>query len=161
MEIDGWTVERVSPPEWWFDVDPAPTAERPKPRKTPTAKGKEPRIAALPLFQTSPDYVDWVDALLASEVFAEQMATFANRLKREQVEQSLRALADRNMVLLKSVFAQRIGISALRVEGLIASLQRILNVEGYPVLSVDASQTIRLNIQLLREQFGLGENSGG
>jgi hypothetical protein len=161
LEIDGWTVEMVSPPEWWFDVDPAPTAERPKPRKTPTVKGKEPRIAALPLFQTSPDYVDWVDALLASEVFAEQMGTFANRLKREQVEQSLRALADRNMVLLKSVFAQRIGISALRVEGLIASLQRILNVEGYPVLSVDASQTIRLNIQLLREQFGLGENSGG
>jgi hypothetical protein len=162
MDIGGWRVEKVQTPEWWSDVDTAaPPAERPKPRKTPTTKGKEPRTAALPLFQTSPDNVDWVDALLASEVFAEQMTTFANRLKREQVEQSLRALADRNMVLLKSVFAQRIGISALRVEGLIASLQRILNVEGYPVLSVDASQTIRLNIQLLREQFGLGENSGG
>ena len=62
--------------------------------------------------------------------------------------------------LLKSAFAQRIGVSALRVDGLIASLQRILNVEGYAVLSVDSSQTIRMNLQLLREQFGLGDNNG-
>jgi hypothetical protein len=48
----------------------------------------------------------------------------------------------------------------MRVDGMIASLQRVLNVEGYPVLSVDSSQTIRLNLQLLRDQFGLGDTSG-
>ena len=72
------------------------------------------------------------------------METFAGRMKKEQVEQCLRVLADRNLVLLKSAFAQKLDMSGLRVDGLIASLQRILNVEGYAVLSVDASQTIRL-----------------
>ena len=42
---------------------------------------------------------------------------------------------------------------------MIASLQRIVNVEGYAVLSVDASQTIRLNLQLLRDQFELGDSN--
>ena len=52
-------------------------------------------------------------------------------------------------------------VDELRVDGLIATLQRILNVEGYAVLSVDASQTIRLNLQLLREQFELGDSNVG
>ena len=159
MDINGWTADTLNPPEWWFDVVPALSAE--PPRKPATSKRKGSRTDAPLLFQTAPPSVDWVDALLASEIFAEQMSTFANRLKREQVEGALRVLADRNTVLLKSVFAQRVNMPALRVEGLIASLQRILNVEGYAVLSVDASQTIRLNLTLLREQFGLGENSGG
>jgi hypothetical protein len=159
MDINGWAADTLSPPEWWFDVIPALGAE--PPRKPATSKRKGSGTDAPLLFQTAPSSVDWVDALLASEIFAEQMSTFAGRLKREQVEGALRVLADRNTVLLKSVFAQRVSMSALRVEGLIASLQRILNVEGYAVLSVDASQTIRLNLSLLREQFGLGENSGG
>ena len=103
---------------------------------------------------------DWLDGLLASQVFAEQMETFAGRLKKEQVAEYLRVLADRNLVLLKNAFAQKLGVSGLRVDGLIASLQRILNVEGYPVLSVDSSQTIRLNLKLLREQFELEDSDG-
>jgi len=88
------------------------------------------------------------------------MSTFAGRLKSDQVEKALRILADRNFVLLKSAFAQRFDLSNLRIDGLIASLQRILNVEGYPVLSVDGSQTVRLNLQLLREQFDLERSYG-
>jgi hypothetical protein len=160
IDIDGWEALAVSPPDWWFEGEATPVTERPKPRKTQTPKTKQPSKATLPLFETPADQADWVDALLASEVFAEQMETFAGRLKGEQIEQYLRVLADRNLVLLKNAFAQRIGVSALRVDGLIASLQRVLNVESYAVLSVDSSQTIRLNLQLLREQFRL-EDSGG
>jgi hypothetical protein len=114
----------------------------------------------MPLFEQAATQGDWVDELLASEVFAEQMETFAGRLKKDQAEQYLRVLADRNLVLLKTAFAQRLDVSVMRVDGMIASLQRVLNVEGYPVLSVDSSQTIRLNLQLLRDQFGLGDTSG-
>lgn len=160
MDIDGWEMQPANPPDWWFDGEAAPVAERPKPRKAPTLKAKPAGRPSMPLFETPADPANWVDALLASEVFEEQMETFAGRLKREQIEQYLRVLADRNLVLLKSAFAQRIGVSALRVDGLVASLQRVLNVESYSVLSVDSSQTIRLNLQLLREQFRLGENSG-
>lgn len=120
----------------------------------------EPRKPTLPLFDSPADQGAWVDALLSSEVFAEQMETFAGRLRKDHVEEYLRVLVDRKLVLLKTAFAQKLGISALRVDGLIASLQRILNVEGYAVLSVDSSQTIRLNLQLLREQFELGDTDG-
>lgn len=160
IEIDGWQAQPVSPPDWWFERNAVSVTERPKPRRKEAAMTNLSRKPALPLFEAPVDQADWVDALLASEIFAEQMETFASRLKSEQIEQYLRVLADRNLVLLKSAFAQRLGLSALRVDGLIASLQRILNVEGYAVLSVDSSQTIRLNLQLLREQFSLGETNG-
>jgi hypothetical protein len=100
-----------------------------------------------------------VAQLLASEVFAQQMEVFGGRLKWEQVEQALRVLAERNSVQMKAALAQRLGVPAIRVDGLLASLQRIMNVDGYPVLAVDSSQTVRLNMALLREQFALGENA--
>jgi hypothetical protein len=31
----------------------------------------------------------------------------------------------------------------------------VLNVDGYPVVSVDDSETVRLDIDLLKKQFGL------
>jgi hypothetical protein len=158
MEIEGWETQTAPAPDWWFEVESAAIKEKPKPKKTGKKESLNP---ALPFFQTPIGQSDWVTALLKSDVFAAQMETFAGRLRKDQVEQSLRVLADRNLVLLKNAFAQRIRVSGLRVDGLIASLQRILNVEGYAVLSVDASQTIRLNLQLLREQFELGENDGG
>ena len=65
-----------------------------------------------------------------------------------------------DVALQAKYVAQHIGVSALRVDGLIASMQRVLNVESYAVLSVDSSQTLRLNLPLLREQFRLGDNNG-
>ncbi len=48
------------------------------------------------------------------------------------------------------------GITPGRIAGTLASLQLVLNVEGYPVLSVDEpSDTVTLNVPLLREQFAL------
>jgi hypothetical protein len=154
MEIEGWQAQTAIPPDWWFEGEITTQEDRPSRNKTGK---KEPHKPPLPLFATTAGQDNWVDALLASDVFASQMETFAGRLKRKQVEQYLRLLADRNLVLLKSAFAQKLGVSGLRVDGLVATLQRIVNVEGYAVLSVDASQTIRLNLQLLREQFELGD----
>ena len=156
MDIEGWEILPETPPDWWFEGEVDTAVERPKVKKS--GKRKDPQIPVLSLFEDS--RTDWVNALMESSVFKDQMSTFAGRLKQDQVEKSLRVLADRNLVLLKSVFAQRLELSGLRIDGWIASLQRILNVEGYPVLSVDSSQTVRLNLQLLREQFDMGESNG-
>ena len=156
MEIEGWQTQTAIPPDWWFEEQITIKEDRSSRKK---ATKKETPKPPLPLFATSVGQDNWINALLASDVFASQMETFAGRLTRKQVEQYLRLLAERNLVLLKSAFAQKLGVSSLRIDGLIASLQRILNVEGYAVLSVDASQTIRLNLQLLREQFELGESN--
>jgi hypothetical protein len=158
MEIEGWEVQTANPPDWWIDSEITPVPEKVRPKRS--SKNKERLKPVLSLFEKAEELGDWVDALLASDVFAEQMKTFAGRLKEEQVEQYLRVLADRNLVLLKSAFAQKLGVG-LRVDGIIVSLQRILNVESYPVLSVDSSQTIRLNLSLLLEQFELGDSHDG
>ncbi len=76
------------------------------------------------------------------------MEVFGGRLKREQVEQTLRVFAERNGVQMKPALAQRLAVPPIRVDGLLASLQRILNVDGYPVLTIDSSQTVRLNLTL-------------
>ena len=155
MDIEGWEILPETPPDWWFEGEVVTQVERPKVKKA--GKRKDPQMPVLSLFEDS--RTDWVNTLMESSVFKDQMSTFAGRLKQDQVEKSLRVLTDRNLVLLKSVFAQRLELSGLRIDGWIASLQRILNVEGYPVLSVDSSQTVRLNLQLLREQFDMGETN--
>ena len=154
MEIDGWEAHVTSPPDWWFDsADAVPAAAR-----RPAARRKAAR-PAMPLFEEPPKAADWVSQLLASEVFTQQMEVFGGRLRRDQVEQVLRVLVERNGVQMKSALAQRVGGPAIRIDGLLASLQRILNVDGYPVLAVDSSQTVRLNVVLLQEQFALGEGA--
>jgi hypothetical protein len=49
------------------------------------------------------------------------------------------------------------GIPAHRAQLTITALRRLLQVEGYPVLDIDADgHTLLLNEQLLRDQFELG-----
>jgi uncharacterized metal-binding protein len=51
------------------------------------------------------------------------------------------------------------GVLPLRIDGVVASLRRVLNIDGCQILSVDASQTVRLDSNLLREQFGIEERT--
>ena len=74
----------------------------------------------------------------------------------DAVRKILSALDERNGTILKTALAQRIGEPEFRINGILAVLRRILNVEGYPVLHVDESSgTVRLDQQLLRTQFEL------
>lgn len=155
-EIDGWQVHAAVAPDWWLESAEAATTTSPRP--TPR-RGKTATRPSLPLFEEVAKPADWVAALLASEVFVQQMEVFGGRLKREQVELALRVLAERNGVQMKPSLAQRLAVPPIRVDGLLASLQRILNVDGYPVLTIDSSQTVRLNLTLLKEQFALNEGA--
>jgi hypothetical protein len=137
-EIDGWQVQAAVPPDWWFESAEATPA--PAPRVTPR-KGKAQARPSLPLFEEPTRTADWVAALLASDIFGQQMELFGGRLRKEQAEQGLRVLAERNGVQMKPAFAQRLAVAPIRVDGFLASLQRILNVDGYPVLTIDFSQT--------------------
>ena len=52
--------------------------------------------------------------------------------------------------------AARAGIPAHRIRGFVTELTRLLQVEGYPVLTVDPDgQTVKLDAVLLTEQFQL------
>ena len=57
---------------------------------------------------------------------------------------------------MSAAVAQRLGIPELRLNGLLAGVQKLLNVDGYPVLSVDrSSKTVRLDLPSLKTQFEL------
>jgi hypothetical protein len=152
--IDGWQVQATVAPDWWLESAGEESVTLPR---VTQRKGKTAARSPLPLFEDVDKQGDSVAALLASEVFVQQMEVFGGRLKREQVEQALRVLTERNGVQMKPALAQRLAVPPIRVDGLLASLQRILNVDGYPVLTIDSSQTVRLNLPLLKEQFAQTE----
>jgi hypothetical protein len=71
------------------------------------------------------------------------------------VAQSLSLLASKAGVIPIGLLARELSLPQFRVGGFVAQLQRLLNVEGYPVLETDASQTLRLNSELLFKQFDI------
>jgi hypothetical protein len=76
----------------------------------------------------------------------------------EIIRQTLLALEERGGAMLVEVLAGKIGMPVFRMGGFLSGLQRVLNLEGYQVLSVDkASDTVRLNLDLLKTQFDLSK----
>ena len=66
------------------------------------------------------------------------------------------ALSSRGGSMTTPALAIAIGMAEHRLSGLIAVLQRLLNVEGYAILDrQDAANTVSLNVALLKKQFDL------
>ena len=58
--------------------------------------------------------------------------------------------------LVPAQAAAALAVSPVMLRGAVLHVQRLLNVEGYPVLRVDADgATVILDEALLREQFGI------
>jgi PglZ domain len=146
VELLDWKEVPVTQPAWWEAsatpaVAPAKSARGSGKTKQPTLFTQE---------------ADWVDQLLASDVFKQQMERAGRGVQVERIVQILRALDTAGGRLLKPAFAQRMGVPLIRVDTIVAALVGVLNVEGYPVINVDqTSQTIALDRDLLMRQFQL------
>ena len=96
--------------------------------------------------------------MLASEVYAAQKKT-AGRISvsDEQIRGLLDALLHApGRRLAPALAATALAVSPVLLRGAVLHAQRLLNVEGYPVLRVDADgATVILDESLLREQFGI------
>ena len=100
---------------------------------------------------------EWVSRLLTSPVFEEQKRLGGRGLPADDVFAKLLGTLDRRGGKLTSVaLARALAFPALRLSGLLAKAQRVLNIDGYAVLSRDdASDTVELNRELLLKQFDL------
>lgn len=157
---ENWSAVACRLPDWWFGgtvVTPAKPAAVAPPK--PVAK----EISGLPLFDPPVAPVAaavgaaWMDALLRSEVYKAQLS-LAGRVapSAEVIRKTLEAIDERGGSILLAALSSRTGVPEFRLPGILASLRRILNVEGYPVLSIDdSSGTVRLNRDLLNSQFDL------
>jgi hypothetical protein len=101
--------------------------------------------------------VDWIAHLLRSPVFAAQRRLAGRHAPDDQCVRALLAtLEAHHDRLVRRVLEQVLGAPAFRLQGTLAGMQRLLNVDGYQVLTVDdISGTVALNRQLLNTQFQL------
>jgi hypothetical protein len=164
-------------PTWWLDpaapvtaLTPpaAKAAEAPRPvtdyRARPGQEAvptlfDEPSAEAAP---TAPGKSAAVDtaaaAVVKSPAYAAQKR-IAGRVSvtDEQVRGLLAALlAGASHRLAPAPAASALQVSPVMLRGAVLHAQRLLNVEGYPVLRIDADgATLILDAALLREQFGI------
>ncbi|GAA0986579.1 BREX-2 system phosphatase PglZ [Acrocarpospora macrocephala] len=97
-----------------------------------------------------------VAELLGTELFQAQQRLMPRRVPAAKIEAVLVALLESGGVLPLPVAAERAGEPVVRAAGFAATLQRIFNLDNYPVLAVvDNGRNLKLDVALLREQFGL------
>jgi hypothetical protein len=160
--LGGWQPQPTFYPEWW-DVGGAPL-----PRSVDMSFSQMPVVTPIPVEEYLPlfaiaekeevgEKVDWVEVLINSGIFANQVRLAGPTVpKPELITTFLKAIDERGGRMLKKALAQKIGQPELRMNGIIAAMRRLLNVDGYGVLSMDeASQTVMLNLDLLKVQFGI------
>jgi hypothetical protein len=170
---DGWLEPPVDTPDWWFppfEEQPAleeqPVLQPAKSRKRKPAgmlfdvEPEEPATTQ-PSATTAPEaprgVPAWLDQLFGSPVFTEQKKLGGRTVPRDDVIRTmLNALNEQGGKLTAAALAHKMQLPPFRLHGLLAAIQRILNVEGYPILTKDeASDTIELNRNLLCRQFDL------
>jgi hypothetical protein len=154
--LPGWNAAPVPSPGWWRESLPAAPAalapaKRPAPRK-PQAQNES-------LFDLAPAgppaESDLVTELLASEIYRQRRDPRAP-LPDQRAAALLRILIANGNRATTDTLAARAEIPASRILGVITALRKMLQVEGYPVLTVDPDGvTVKLDRTLLIEQFHL------
>jgi hypothetical protein len=100
---------------------------------------------------------DWLDALFGSDAY-QQAIHRAGRvpITDEQLRHLLGLLVRSRGTAMETTVAANLSIPKIRLRGFLSAAQKLLNVDGYPVLRVQRETgTVQLNIDALRTQFEL------
>jgi hypothetical protein len=164
--VPGWAGAPVASPDWWREPLPASSPPAPAPLAPASRRGVKQPAQSETLFEVAPAAAtsphpqapqrpELIDRLLASELYGTRRRTRAP-LPDDRVAALLEVLLTGNGRATMETLAARAGIPAHRIRGFVTELTRLLQVEGYPVLTVDPDgQTVKLDAVLLTEQFQL------
>jgi hypothetical protein len=95
-------------------------------------------------------------AIVTTSTYADQKR-YVRKMKDDEVAKAIDALRGADGTLSAAVLAETVGRGGAAFDGFVANLERLLNIDQYPIISrIDAGRTISLNIALLGEQFGVG-----
>ncbi len=157
--LDGWEPAPLAYPLWWTEEEPQPADVR-----LPVTELAEPVPSAAPqpdLFteaerEPSAAAARW-ERLFASEVYAAQRALAAKGAPDDDaVRTALDALYEANGRLSVLSVGKQLSVAPPHARRAIDGLQRLLNVDGYPVLRLSAdAEHVELNVSLLMERFRL------
>jgi PglZ domain len=112
---------------------------------------------AAPLDERPPAVAGWLGQLVGSETYrAQRQAVRKFAPEDGAVVRALAALVGRGGSMSPVALARAVGQPALRIDGFVAKLQRLLNVDGYDVVRLDRQRDlVELDEALLRRQFDL------
>lgn len=173
--MEGWFEVPKETPEWWridslnalnetsvpYDAN---KKTPPKPKSSKKHQLKKEVIGDL--FQAEADEQridrtvnknDWVSALIDSNVYKQVSARAARiSVTQEQLRLFLDLLASKDGTVMESIISRELELPKIRVRGFLRNVQKLLNIDGYPILTVDPeSSTVKLNIPDLKTQFEL------
>ena len=157
--LEGWEPAPISYPLWWSAEEPRQAQVR-----VPEAELVEPEAPAAPqpdLFkeadrERTAAAARW-DPLFTSEVYAARRALAAKSAPDDEaVRAALDALYQANGRLSVPSLAKRLSAEPPHAWRAVDGLQRLLNVDGYPVLRLSADRVYaELDAARLTEHFGL------
>jgi hypothetical protein len=100
---------------------------------------------------------DWIKRLLSSQAYKAQKAMIRRHAPDDAVVQtSLEALEASGGIMTPAAFAKAADLPPARLDGLMAQMQRLLNVDGYEILTLNRNgNKVELNVAKLKKQFGL------
>jgi hypothetical protein len=134
-------------PEWWSMAptatatgEPSPVSAPPKHRETlfdDMPEEREEPVRPAPAVQPVPVLPkDWIKRLLSSQAYKAQKAMVRRHAPDDAVvESSLAALDASGGLMTPAAFAKVADLPPARLDGLIARMQRLLNVDGYEILA--------------------------
>ena len=166
--IEGWAETHMTQPAWWrLDSETIPsvaTATAGSVATAPTktkSKRDDPNQQSLfdePTVKAATTGA-WPQRLIASSVY-QQSSTQAGRRRPDDAQVlALLAILDAapGHQVSERALAEALNVPVIRMSGIIAQVARMLNVEGYRILSyTDDRGHIRLDRQLAMTQFELG-----
>ena len=99
----------------------------------------------------------WVEKFLASQAYKEQREFVKRHAPDDEtIRRSLIVLDSSGGILTPVAFCKATDLPAGRLDGLMARIQRLLNMDGYEVLVFSrAENRIELNVAKLKRQFDL------
>lgn len=135
------TAERVPISREFADLDIFVAATKPSREKASDVR---------PLAQE--DFIDRLFRTAAYRAQAELVRKHAP--KAEEIMRCLRALEAEGGSLTRLALAQKVEVDLVRLDGFLAKVQRVLNIDGYEVIRNDRERdVVELNRELLLRQF--------
>ena len=159
----GWELAAESSPSWWDAgaVVPVPKVEPPAPPPPGMLFNihSQPPAATTAIDPVTTEAPGWVEATLASETFASQKRLATRGYPGDDTIKKLLAILDaRGNTCTFAAISRSLPHPLFRLKGLLSQVQRVLNIDGYPVIAVDTeSESVVLQKQVLLVQFGVSE----
>lgn len=159
-------------PEWWSPalvaspVEVEPVIQVSVPKGPPTLFDMHYEVEEKPAPVVDASHIkvpalatgeDWIDRLFKSQAYKDQKSKIKRHaLDDDTVRASLQALIASGNIMTPVAFANSAGVSVARLDGMMAKLQRMLNVDGYEIITLDRNENrVELSVAKLRRQFDI------